>query len=346
MADNDGIVVAGGDPGAELLAVVRLKILFRGDKDIGGWIEPQELRRPLLRQVVGNRKQTLAAQPQPLALHSGGDHFKGLACPYFVGKEGVAAIKNVSNSIELMLTEPDFRVHAGEDDVLPVILAGAGGIEKVVVLSYQRLAAVRVFPHPLLKSVLDGLLFLLGEGGLLAVEDALFLAVSVHLGVIDADVAEIERFLQNLVGVGPLGAVGHAGVDVAIAHGAFAGDVPFCGVLGEIHPNIPPQIIGRVKGLLHELLDIPLVDPGRAQTHINLRGVQILGLGLFQRLHIGGVIFRVELRRASGPFQLFPHIAGEVLVGWQILFLPAAAVAIHGVEKDNAFQLPIDFFLG
>src|SRR5699024_12190815 len=50
VADDDGIVVAGGDPGAELLAVLRFKILFRGGENIGGRIQPQELRRPLLGQ--------------------------------------------------------------------------------------------------------------------------------------------------------------------------------------------------------------------------------------------------------------------------------------------------------
>ena len=49
MADDDCIVVAGGDPAAEFLAVLGFKILFGGNEDIGGGIELQKLAGPLLR---------------------------------------------------------------------------------------------------------------------------------------------------------------------------------------------------------------------------------------------------------------------------------------------------------
>ena len=41
------IIVAGGNPGAELLAVFRFKVPLLGDKDIGGGVQTQKFRCPL-----------------------------------------------------------------------------------------------------------------------------------------------------------------------------------------------------------------------------------------------------------------------------------------------------------
>ena len=77
VADDNGVVFAGGDAGAELLAVLRLEVLFRSHEDVGGGVQPQELARPLLRQVVGNDKEGFVAQPQPLGFHGSGYHLEG-----------------------------------------------------------------------------------------------------------------------------------------------------------------------------------------------------------------------------------------------------------------------------
>ena len=65
MPDDDGIIVAGGDAGAELLAVFGFKVLFGGDQQVGRGIEAQELRGPLLGQVIGHGEEGLAAEAQP-----------------------------------------------------------------------------------------------------------------------------------------------------------------------------------------------------------------------------------------------------------------------------------------
>ena len=57
MPDDDGIVVSGGDSGAELFAVAGLEVLFRRYEDICGGIEAQELRRPLFREVIRHDKE-------------------------------------------------------------------------------------------------------------------------------------------------------------------------------------------------------------------------------------------------------------------------------------------------
>ena len=66
VADDDGIIVAGGNPSTELLAVLGFKILAGGNEDICRRIELQKLSGPLLRQVVGHHKEGLLAQAQPL----------------------------------------------------------------------------------------------------------------------------------------------------------------------------------------------------------------------------------------------------------------------------------------
>ena len=66
MPDNNGVIVAGGDPTTEFLAVFGFKILTGSDKDVRCRIELQKLSGPLLCQVVGHHKERLLAQTQPL----------------------------------------------------------------------------------------------------------------------------------------------------------------------------------------------------------------------------------------------------------------------------------------
>ena len=66
MPDNNGIVVAGGDPTTEFLAVLGFKILAGRNKNVRCRIELQKLSGPLLCQVVGHHKEGLLAQAQPL----------------------------------------------------------------------------------------------------------------------------------------------------------------------------------------------------------------------------------------------------------------------------------------
>ena len=169
VSDNDGIIVAGGDPGAELLAVVLLKVLFGCHQDIGRRVQPQKLRSPLLGQVVRDHEKGFLAQPQALGLHRGGHHLKGLASAHFMGQQSIAAVQHMGDGIFLMLPQGDGRVHAAKDDMAAVILAGPGTVHFLVVLAHQCLPPLRVFPNPVLKRLPDGLLLLRGQGGFFGV---------------------------------------------------------------------------------------------------------------------------------------------------------------------------------
>ena len=99
VTNDNGVIVAGGDAGAELLAVSRLEVLFGDGEDIGRGVQTQELRRPLFNQVIGHHKHGLVAKAEAFALHRRRDHLESLARADFVRKECVTAIQNVRNSV-------------------------------------------------------------------------------------------------------------------------------------------------------------------------------------------------------------------------------------------------------
>ena len=94
----------------------------------------------------------------------------------------------MSDGSQLMLPQGDGRVHTAKSDMASVILTGSCAIHFLVVLAYQRLAALRVFPNPVPESIPDGLLLLGGQGGLLGVQHPALLAVRVLHGVVDTDI--------------------------------------------------------------------------------------------------------------------------------------------------------------
>ena len=227
MTDDDGIVVAGGYTGAELLPVGGFKILLVGHQQFGAGIEMQKLLRPLEGQVIGHYKERFLAQAQPFGLHSRGCHFKGLAGTDLVGQQGVAAVEHMGNGVLLVFPQANFRVHAHEMNVAAVVFTGPGGVEQLVVLFDQAFTALRVLPNPTRKSVLEGLLLLLGQSSFFFVQHPLLLAVHILNGIIHPHIFQIQGVLQNLVTIGPAGAVGLVGGHIIITGLGLALDLPF-----------------------------------------------------------------------------------------------------------------------
>ena len=89
-----------------------------------------------------------------------------------------------------------------------VILAGTSAVHFLVVLPYQRFAPLRVFPNPVLERIPDKLLLLRGKGGFLGVEDTALPSVCILNGIVDTNVAEVQRILQQPVGAGAVCAIG------------------------------------------------------------------------------------------------------------------------------------------
>ena len=86
-----------------------------------------------------------------------------------MGQQRIAAVQHMGNGAFLMLPQGDLRVHAGKDDVAPVIFAGADAVHFLVVLAHQRLPPFRVFPNPVLEGFPDGLLLLSRQRGFFGV---------------------------------------------------------------------------------------------------------------------------------------------------------------------------------
>ena len=184
----------------------------------------------------------------------------------------------MGDRIELMLTERDFGIHTAEYDMRTIILTGTVGVEQLVVLRHKLLPPVGVFPNPIMKRIFDCLLFLLGEGRFFGIEHTPFLSVGVCNGVIDPHIPQIQRILQNLVGIGSVRPIGHIGVYIAVGRLGFAGDIPFRRERRIVDFNTSPQIIRRLKGLYHKLLNIGFINPGCSQTNLNFRSVQVFRL--------------------------------------------------------------------
>ena len=269
MPDDNGIVVPGGDAGTEFFAVGSLKVLAPCHQQFRIGIKVQKLACPLLRQMVGHDKKAFLAQPQPFCFHSGCRHFVGFARANFVCKQRITAIKHMSDGVALVLSEGDLRVHTDKMDVGAIVFTGSGAVEQLIVLFYQRNAPLGVFPDPVGKSILDDLLFLLRQHGLPLVQHTLGLALGIFDGVIDADIFQIQGFLQNLVGVGTGCAVGFRGNNIAPPGGGLALHTPFCGIRRISHLDCMAQIVGDLERLGHKLLNNVRVQPCCAQPHIN-----------------------------------------------------------------------------
>ena len=254
-----------------------------------------------------------------------------------MGKERVAAVEVVGDGVELMLPQGDLRIHARKDQVSAVIFPGTGGIEALIVELHQLPPPVGVAPDPVTERLLDGLLLLLGEGGFLTVEDALFLSVRVPYGVVDAHIPQVQRIFKDFIGVGAVGAVGHAGVDVVVGDAVLAGDVPLRRELRVVDLQGAAGIQRRLQQFEHELLNVLFVDPRRAEAHLDFRSIQILGLGGAQCLHVGHIAGTVNGGFLRLP-QFLAHVAGEV-------FVRRLPVVVHRVEEDDAVQLVDDVVL-
>ena len=257
--------------------------------------------------MVRHHNHGLAAKSQPLALHGSRNHLKGLAAAYLMCQKRIAAIQDVGDGIFLMLPQRNLRTHAAEADVRTIVLPRAGGVEFLVIEFDQRLPPLRVFPNPVPECILDSLLFLLCQCGFLLVQHTPLLAIGFCDNIIHTGIPQVQRILQNLIGIDSGCAVGGARIHIPVADILLAGNTPLSCVGRVIHDNGTPEIERRLEQIFHELLNILFVNPGCTEAYINFGGIQIFGLRLFQSLHIVPEHFGF-LSGMTGNGQLLPHI--------------------------------------
>ena len=145
-----------------------------------------------------------------------------------------------------------------------------GTIEQFVILLHQQIPPLRVLPNPACKGILDGLLLLLGKHRLLLVQDTPLFTVLLN-GIINAAVPQIQGVLQNLVGVGPVGAVGFGGHDIIHSGGRFVADAPFGRKwrVADLDQVVIADAVGRLKSLHHKLLHNGGIQPCGTQSDVD-----------------------------------------------------------------------------
>ena len=183
-----------------------------------------------------------------------------------------------------------------------------------------------------------------GQGGSFGVQNTPLFAVRVLHGVIDTHIPQVQAVLQNAVGISSVRAVGGIGRHVVVGNSVLAGDLPLCSEGRIVNLNAALEIKGRVESLIHKLLDVLFVNPGGTQAHLDFRSVQVFGLGCGQSLHVDGK-GRVLLRRPLCLAQLPAHVAGEVLIGGDIVGSPVRFV-LTGDTEDDPSQFSGQFFAG
>ena len=239
----------------------------------------------------------------------------------------------MSDGISLVFTEGNIRVHAAETDMRAIILTRSGGVKKFVVLGGKGFSSVRISPNPISERILDCLLFLLCQGRFFFVENTLLLAIRILNRIIDTNIFQIQRFLQNPICVGSLCTVGDIRRHIVVVGRTLTVDAPLCGQLGELDLNGTAQVIRRFKGFLLKKIGI---NPCCTQTHINLGRIQVLRLCFLQGFHIDAE-GRISVRRHLCDTQLASYITGKVIIG----SLPSNfhSIGSHRVFEDYPSKL-------
>ena len=180
------------------------------------------------------------------------------------------------------------------------------------------------------------------QGGLLGVQHAALFSVCVLYGVIDTDIPQVQAVLQNLVGIGTAGSIGGVSCYIVVGYGRFPLDLPFSSKGGIVDLDTALEIKRGVEGLVHKLLDVLFVDPGSAQTHLDLRRIQVFGLRGSKSFHID-CINRVLLCRPLRLTQFAAYIAGKVFISSHIMGC-AVFLQLSRYTEDHALQLSGQFF--
>ena len=61
VPDDNGVIIAGGNAGAQPAAVVLFKVPLGGHQNVGSWVELEPFCRPLLRDMIRHHDQRLGA---------------------------------------------------------------------------------------------------------------------------------------------------------------------------------------------------------------------------------------------------------------------------------------------
>lgn len=106
-------------------------------------------------------------------------------------EQRITAIKYMSNGVALVFPERDFRVHTDEVDMRTIVFSWSGAVKQLIILFHQCNAPLGVLPNPVGKSILNDLLFLLGESGFRFVQHTLQLTLGILYHVVNPNIFEV-----------------------------------------------------------------------------------------------------------------------------------------------------------
>ena len=255
VSDDDRIVIARRNSRTESLSVLRFKVLFGCDKDVGRGIKLKIFACPLFDKMIWHNEHTLTAKSQTLHFLRCRHHREGLACAYDVGKQGISAVHDSCNGVRLVLSQRDFGIHTIEFDMTSIKFTGTEAVEFLIVELAKTFTALRIFPDPFFKCALDLLLFALCNGRFLLVQHRPFVSVSVHKVIYDTNVFEIQGFFDDLVSIDTSCTKGTVHLDVASLI-VLLGDHPLCRMRNIFHLDLSSGIIRCAEKFMDKRFNI------------------------------------------------------------------------------------------
>ena len=303
MGDDDGVPVARCRLRQKFAPVLALKVLLRRRQDVGARIEPVEVGRPLLHQVVRHGDHGLLGKAGAAQLHGGRNYRVRLAGAHHMVIQRGSILHRARDGVALVAAElDDFIRHlAGERHAVTVVHARDVVVVGVVVGAHQNLGTVAIGKQPVLELVPDGLGLLVGFVGCILIDvRAPFLVAVRH-----ADRPVVQQCGQNVATVHLWCAVGR-GVGDLVARldgnekAAVLLDVPDIG-----RRFVTEQVRGEC--LIHRL-----GHPWRSDARNYFAGRHILGLDFLQCADVGPLAGRDGLR------QLGAHVARQVGVAQHV----------------------------
>ena len=285
VPDNDDVIVACRNAGAEFLAVFLFEICFLCYQNFRVRIEQERFGCHLLGQMVGNHDQRFIAKPQSLFLHGTGHHFISLARTHFVRQQDIVAVQHMGNGVQLVRAKGDFRVHARKFQVTAIVLAGTQRVKFFIVDGDQSLAAFRLLENPVLELLTNQALLFLCSLRCLLVQYPRNTSVSFRNFIPNLRRAQVQGVLRNQVGIGAVRTVGHRCFDIAVTK-FLVGNGPAAGIRCKLHFDHPPRIVRRIQQFLQKLLHILSGNPSSTKADTDLAGFQVLGLHLFKCCYV------------------------------------------------------------
>ena len=339
VPDNDDVIVAGRNAGAEFLAVFLFEIGFLCYQNFRVRIEQERFGCHLLGQMVGNNDQRFTAKPQPFLLHGTGHHFIRLARTHFVRQQDIVAVQHMGNGVQLVRAKGDFRVHARKFQVTAIVLAGTQRVKFFIVDGDQSLAAFRLLENPVLELLTNLALLFLCSLRRLLIQHPRNTSVSRRNFIPNLGRTQVQGVLRNQVGVGAVRTVGHRCFDIAVTK-FLVGNAPAAGIRSEFHFDHPPRVVGGIQKFLQKLLHILCGNPSSAKADADFTGFQVLGLYFFKCCHIDLKLRIIRCHRFC-CLQLLADVAGQVFIRRQVDRV-AIGIDLYGVTEDNAGQIVDD----